>query len=101
MKTKDVRFERHILVCTNVKEDKSKPCCGGRGGYEIYRDLKQRVKDLGLEGRVKVSQARCFSMCSEGPNMVVYPEQIWHTGLAGADVPEIVDKYIAPLAKKP
>jgi len=100
MKIKEVRFDRHILVCTNVKDDESKPCCGRRAGLEIYQKLKQRVKEGNFEGRVKVSQARCFSMCTEGPNMVVYPEQIWHTGVTVDDVGEIIKKYIDPFEKR-
>ncbi len=29
-------------------------------------------------------------MCERGPNMVVYPEGIWYSGVQVADVPELV-----------
>lgn len=93
-----VSFKRHILVCTNKKEDPAAPCCANGGSLEIYKALKEYVKTNGIAG-VKVSQARCFSMCAMGPNMVVYPEQIWYNHVTAADVPEIISKYIDPFKK--
>ena len=60
--------------------------------------MKEYVKSKSIKN-VKVTQAKCFSMCAEGPNMVVYPEQIWHHGVSTNDVSEIIEKYIKPLEK--
>ena len=95
-----VKYDRHIIVCTNFREGENAVCCHNGGGLEIYKKLKEYIKSNEFEGRVKVTQARCFSMCADGPNLVVYPEQIWVNGVKLSDVTEIIEKYIAPFLKK-
>jgi (2Fe-2S) ferredoxin len=34
-------------------------------------------------------------MCERGPNMVVYPEGIWYSGVQVADVPELVREHFS------
>lgn len=95
-----VKFKRHILICTNMKDDAAAPCCGRGDSYALCKRLKEYVKVKGLKDSVKVTQAKCFSMCAEGPNMVVYPEQIWHHHVEPGDFDEIVEKYIKPFESR-
>ncbi|HOT75119.1 MAG TPA: (2Fe-2S) ferredoxin domain-containing protein [Candidatus Wallbacteria bacterium] len=96
-----IKFKRHIIICTNVKEDPAAPCCGRSGESQaLYKKLKEYIKSNNIKDTVKVTQARCFSMCAEGPNMVVYPEQIWHHHVEPGDFDEIIEKYIRPFEVK-
>jgi len=95
-----IKFKRHIIICTNMKDDPAAPCCGRGESFGLYKRLKEYVKSKNIKESVKVTQARCFSMCADGPNMVVYPEQIWHHHVAPEDFDEIVEKYIRPFEVK-
>ena len=57
---------------------------------------KQRVKQLGLDGKgkVRVNQAGCLDRCEEGPCAVVYPEAVWYTYVDRADIDEIVEQHL-------
>ncbi len=91
-----INFKRHILICTNIKENLDAPCCGRKESYGLCKRLKEYVKSKGLNTTVKITQVKCFSMCMDGPNMVVYPEQIWHHHVMPDDFDEIIEKYIKP-----
>lgn len=88
------KFARHIIICTNFREGEGAVCCKNGGSEPIYRELKEYVKTAGLKDTVKITQSRCFSMCADGPNMVIYPEQIWFNRVKTEDVAEIILKYI-------
>lgn len=57
---------------------------------------KQRIKSLGLngEGGVRINTAGCLDRCSEGPVIVVYPEEIWYTWLDESDIDEIIEQHL-------
>lgn len=71
--------------------------CGGTGCHsnksgEIIRLLGQELKARGLEGEVSVVQTGCFGLCSAGPIIVVYPEEIFYSKMAPEDVAEFVEE---------
>ena len=57
---------------------------------------KQRIKALGLHGKggVRVNGAGCLDRCSEGPVVVVYPDETWYTYVDQEDVDEIIDEHM-------
>ncbi|MEZ7892141.1 MAG: (2Fe-2S) ferredoxin domain-containing protein [Candidatus Wallbacteria bacterium] len=99
IENKSVNFLRHIFICTNFREGEGAVCCKNGGSEEIYRKLKEYVKANDFGGKVKITQSRCFSMCPDGPNMVIYPEQIWFNKVTAGDIEEIIKKYIDPFKK--
>jgi len=66
------QYERHVFVCTSGKT------CPVQGGGDVHAELKRRVKDAGLKGRVRVNHAGCMNQCGHGPMVVVYPEDVWY-----------------------
>ena len=74
------QYERHVFVCTSGE------ICPGQGSGDVHAELKRRVKDAGLKGRVRVNHAGCMNQCGHGPMVVVYPEDIWyaHVDVEGA-----------------
>jgi len=44
---------------------------------------------------VQVTTCGSFGLCTRGPNMVVYPEGVWYSGVQPGDVPEIVREHLA------
>jgi (2Fe-2S) ferredoxin len=57
---------------------------------------KQRVKELGLDGKgkVRINKAGCLDRCDEGPVLVVYPDAVWYTYVDRHDIDEIIDSHI-------
>ncbi len=89
-------FERHVFVCTNVRE-KGHPrgCCSEKGSVALRDYMKAKCKELGLGGRkVRVNIAGCLDRCELGPNLVIYPEGVWYTYRNEADLDEIIRVHL-------
>jgi (2Fe-2S) ferredoxin len=74
--------QRHVLVCNNVD-------CRARGSDAIREALCARVA-AGELGDVRVTAYPCFGGCDFGPNVVIYPDKCFYSGVTLADVPDIV-----------
>ncbi len=89
------RFEKHIFICENRREpDNPRGCCAEKGSSEIRHLFKSRLKELGLNSKVRANSAGCLDACSFGPSVVIYPGQIWYGGVKPADVEEIIQSHI-------
>ena len=95
MESRPAPYERTIFVCCNEREP-GEDACANRGSAQLQKDLKAKVKELGLNGRIRVSRSMCFGLCSEGPNICVMPDNVWYRGVGPADLPTIIARHIAP-----
>jgi (2Fe-2S) ferredoxin len=89
-------FERHVFVCTNVRE-KGHPrgCCADKGSAKLRDYMKGKCKELGVAGRkVRINNAGCLDRCELGPNLVIYPEGVWYTYKTEADLDEIIRVHL-------
>lgn len=96
MESRPAPYEKTLFVCCNEREP-GEDACANRGSAALQKELKAMVKDKGLKGRVRVSRAMCFGLCSEGPNICVMPDNIWYRGVGPADLTTIYSRHIAPL----
>jgi len=89
------RYEKHIFICEN-KRDPSDPrgCCSQKGSLEIRDLFKKRLKELGLNKKMRANGTGCLDACAFGPSIVVYPEQIWYGGVKVEDVEEIIQHHL-------
>ena len=88
-------YKAHLFICTNKKQ--GKPCCGDKGAEE----LRQRVKQWASEqfgNEVRVNASGCLDKCSEGIAAVLYPQNLWLTGLKSADDERLKEALRAALA---
>jgi (2Fe-2S) ferredoxin len=94
-----IPYKKTLFVCTNQREG-GRVACGnpGRGGLEVCEALKHEVKRLGLKGKVRVARAGCLDLCEKGPNVFLYPENEWRSGVTLKDTEEIVKKLGEELA---
>jgi (2Fe-2S) ferredoxin len=90
----DLYYSRHVFCCTNERSaGHPRGCCKHRGGERLRNYLKERAKQLGLEG-VRVNAAGCLDRCELGPTLVIYPEGVWYTAANKADIDEILQVHL-------
>jgi (2Fe-2S) ferredoxin len=89
------RFDKHIFICENKREQgHPRGCCSEKGSSEIKDLLKKRLKELGLNSKIRANTSGCLDACEHGPTIVVYPEQIWYGGVTKNDVEEIIQSHL-------
>ncbi len=85
-------FQYHVYVCDQQKPEGVPSCtaCGARGTIEA---LRREIVARGLANAVQITTCGSLGLCERGPNMVVYPEGVWYSGVRAEDVPEIVNSH--------
>lgn len=68
-----------IYICTGKS-------CKKKGGKDISKYLKGRIKELRLKNSVEIVKNKCTDRCKTAPNVCFQPQNIW---LASQSVPEI------------
>ncbi len=86
-------YKKYIFVCTNFREE-GQSCCGERGGDVLRDTLKAKVKALGMGDTIRVSKTGCQGPCEEGPNVLVFPENVWYKGVEEKDLEVIFKKHV-------
>ena len=89
----EMRFEKHIFICTNQKGE-GKACCGEERGMELVKRFKELISEKGLKGRVRAQRSGCLDACQQGPALVIYPEGTYYGFVKPEDVERIIDEHI-------
>ena len=87
-------FTYHVFACDQQKPGGA-PSCSGRGSAEVLAALRREIARAGLDDTVQLTTTGSLGLCERGPNLVVYPEGTWYSGVTPADVPEIVREHFA------
>jgi (2Fe-2S) ferredoxin len=82
---------RHLFVCTNELAA-GKPACGRCGGRELLAAVQQELLRRG--GVARVTACSCLGPCFDGPNAVVYPDDVWYGRLDAGDADAIVEHLL-------
>ena len=98
METNALPYEKIIFVCTNQREPGERACCAGGGGCELRDKLKTMIKDRKLRSKVRVSQSGCMDKCEDGPNVMIFPDNVWLSHMQETDLDGIVDAVAQSLA---
>ncbi len=85
-------FRLHVFVCNQSKPE-GVPCCYARGAGTVLEALDREIKARRLDYEVQVTTCGSLGLCEHGPNMVVYPEGVWYSGVRPEDVAEIVQSH--------
>lgn len=96
MEQANVPYKKILFVCVN-KRAPDDICCSHRGSEAIAEALKARVKALGVARFVRVSTSGCQDLCAKGPNVMVFPDDVWYHGVALQDVERIVQDAVRDL----
>lgn len=88
-------YRHHVFVCTHHKSDGRKSCQDGNP-KDICDYLKERLKSQNLygDGKVRVSSSGCLGRCEVGPNIVIYPDNVWVHYETREDVDRMIDQYL-------
>jgi len=85
-------YKCHIFVCVNDRKGARKSCADGLSP-ELRLRLKERLEACDFPpGTVRVSQSLCMGLCAEGPNVVIYPQNIRFSAVGPDDVEIIVSQ---------
>jgi (2Fe-2S) ferredoxin len=92
-----VPYKKAVFVCCNVREGGRVACANpGRGGDDILKALKEGVKHAGLKKQIRVARSGCLDLCEKGPNLFVFPDGEWYSGVTESDVPALLQKLVTP-----
>lgn len=90
-------YQHHVFVCENVRPDEHpRGCCKAKGATALRDYLKQRVKELKLngKGKIRINSSGCLDRCELGPVLVVYPEECWYYAETKDDIDEILQSHL-------
>jgi (2Fe-2S) ferredoxin/precorrin-6B methylase 2/DNA-binding CsgD family transcriptional regulator len=83
-------FRYHVFICDQNKPE-GVPSCPARGSAATIAALRKEVAVRGLLDEVQITTCGSLGVCERGPNLVVYPEGVWYSGVRPEDVPELVE----------
>lgn len=82
--------EYHILVCNSYRvAGDAKGFCNKTGAGDLIQYISEECADRGLD--VAVSSTACLNVCSQGPVMVIHPNNLWYGGINEDRIDEILD----------
>lgn len=79
----------HLFVCTNTRNGERKSC-GDDDTSGLKTEIKAEIKNRGWTGTVRVSESGCLGICDTGPNIMLYPQKIWFSGVSREDLSAII-----------
>ena len=81
----------HILVCNSYRvAGDAQGACNKKGAAGLLQYISEEASDRGLD--VAVSTTACLNVCSQGPIMVVHPNNFWYGAVESEEViDEILD----------
>jgi (2Fe-2S) ferredoxin/2-polyprenyl-3-methyl-5-hydroxy-6-metoxy-1,4-benzoquinol methylase len=85
-------YRLHVYAC-DQKKPEGAPCCSVHGSAKVIEALRREIVAAGLGNEVQVTTSGSLGLCGRGPNMVVYPDGVWYSGVHVEDVPEIVREH--------
>jgi len=77
----------HVMVCTGTG-------CASSASPEILAAFEKEIKRCKLQDEVQIIKTGCLGLCSEGPNVMVFPEGACYSHVTPEDVPEIVEEHL-------
>lgn len=82
--------EFHILVCNSFRiTGEAQGYCNKNGSVDMIQYLMEECADRELDATV--STTGCLNVCSQGPVMVIHPNNLWYGGITPNRIDEILD----------
>ena len=90
MKRNETPYQAHLFLCMKSRRGARKSC-GDGGSPGLKAVLKDEVKKRGWKPIVRISDSGCLGVCEDGPNIMIYPQEIWLSEVTNEDIPEIME----------
>ena len=90
-------YSKHIFFCTNQKTDGNKKSCQNHNAINMCIYAKKKLLELKLptgEQGIRISKAGCLGRCDAGPNIVIYPDNVWYTYSSKEDIDKILKNHL-------
>lgn len=97
MQEKPLPHQKIVFVCCNQREPGERVCCADSDGQALRDTLKAMVAERGYRTKIRVSQTGCMDRCEDGANMMIFPDNLWLTGVTEADLDALLDRLIADI----
>jgi (2Fe-2S) ferredoxin len=79
-----------ILVCNSYRvAGDAQGACNKQGATSLVQQITEECSDRGIDA--VVTTTACLSVCSQGPIVVIQPNNYWYGGVTGAHLEEILD----------
>lgn len=86
--------KKHVFVCAQSRPPgHPRGSCGEKNGMAVLDAMMNGVMQRELLG-VQVTATGCMGPCSEGPNVIVYPEGIMYSNVTPGDVDKIIEQHL-------
>ncbi len=85
-------YRYHVYIC-NQQKPEGVPSCSAHGSDKLIDSLRMEIMKRGLGDSVQITTCGSIGLCDRGPNMVVYPEGVWYSGVTVNDIPEIISEH--------
>ncbi len=82
--------EYHILMCNSYRvAGEAQGACNKKGASNFLQYISEECADRGLD--VAISTTACLNVCSQGPIMVIHPNNYWY---GSVESEEVIDEII-------
>lgn len=79
----------HILMCNSYRvAGDAQGVCNKKGAANLLQYISEECADRDLD--VVVSTTACLNVCTQGPVMVVHPNNFWYGGVESEDVVDAI-----------
>lgn len=85
--SKENLTKRELLVCGGTG-------CTSADSNLIIENLRNEIKNAGLESQAEVHLTGCFGFCAKGPIVKVFPDNVFYVQVTPDDAKEIVDTHL-------
>lgn len=97
MKSRPLPHKVEVFVCCNSRPKGERVSCGKPGGEKLRERLKDLVKKHKLKGKVRVSSSGCMDVCEKGPNVMIFPDNVWYQKCSPDDAEAIFEAVLKRL----
>jgi NADP-reducing hydrogenase subunit HndC len=80
-------YKIHLLVCGGTT-------CKSHASRTIAENLKNEIRQQGLDDVAQVVTTGCFGLCENGPIVKVLPDNTFYTKVKSEDAREIVEEHV-------
>jgi len=89
------RPKKHVFVCTQGRPPgHPRGSCAEKGCAQVMDEVLFQFQQRQCFDTVQVTATGCIGPCGHGPNLLVYPEGVFYTGVKKEDVAEIFDSHL-------